>query len=109
MQPVAIDSGLKQQFDDRVTYLRNNKIRRPKVEAAPAPPPPTPEQKMQSEVRERIKAMADRINSSVGKGWNTRTAQFRKRLLGEANELLTNGRTLAFVEKYVAEKIRDHE
>ncbi len=109
MQPVAIDSGLKHKFDDRVTYLRNNKIRRPKVEAAPEPPQLTPAQKVEAEVKARIQAMADRINSSVGKGWNTRTAQFRKRLLGEANELLTGGQNLAYVEKYVAERIRDHE
>src|SRR5260221_2446807 len=44
MQPAAIDSGLKKRFDERVTFLRNNNIRRPKVEATTEPPQLTPEQ-----------------------------------------------------------------
>src|SRR6266404_6677682 len=114
LQPVAADkdasgTSLLERFNARTQWLKANNVHRPKVEAAPAPPPPTPQQKVEAEVKARIQAMADRINSSVGKGWNTRTAQFRKRLLGEANELLTGGRNLAYVEKYVAERIRDHE
>src|SRR5260370_6054668 len=105
----ATGTSALERFNARTQWLKANNVHRKVEEAAPATPPPTPEQKIQSEVRERIQAMADRINSSVGKGWNTRTAQFRKRLLNDANELLTKGRTLAYVEKYVAEQIRNHE
>ena len=100
MQPTAIDSGLYQRFNDRVGWLKENNVRRPKVDAVQeAAKPLTPKEQAAAKVKAEIDAIKTEIDAAT-KGYTNWAIRQREKLHARFAELLADMPRAKFFDRY---------
>ncbi len=106
----ASGKTLSERFSDRVTWLKNNNVRRPKVEKVVDANPLTEEQKRLNGVQSRLAALADRINRVVlDNPYSKKTFAFRASLHKKVDEMSKDRCTIGQVEAVIKAEIAQQE
>jgi hypothetical protein len=100
MQPVAVDSGLFQRFNERVGFMKSKNVHRPKVEAVQeAAKPLTPKEQAAAKVKTEIDAVKSEIDTAT-KGYTQYAIRQREKLHARFAELLADMPRAKFFDRY---------